>query len=161
MRATGTKAACLASRRTCCSSSAVNRPCGISGPGPSGRGGGHPPLSRSCWGHGGAWETTEQVGVCSSSLARAVGLGGTLVVTRMHLFFCQWRWLSRSFGEAKQIGRRRVARRLEKPSQRPYFEATIAHKSLQVGCKRLAGNGTLLLTNLDHQKLGRAIYRPK
>ena len=65
-------------------------------------------------------------------------------------------WLSRPFGEAKQIGRRHVARGLKGPSQRPLFKAAIAHKSLQARHKRLPGGGSLLATNLDHQKLGRA-----
>jgi hypothetical protein len=64
--------------------------------------------------------------------------------------------LSRAFGEAKQIEHRRVARGLEKLSQRPQNEAAIAPKMLQARYKQLLDGGSLLATNLDHQKLGRA-----
>jgi hypothetical protein len=50
-----------------------------------------------------------------------------------------------------------VARALEKLSQRPHFEAAIAPKLLQARYKQLLlDGGSLLATNLDHQKLGRA-----
>jgi hypothetical protein len=61
-------------------------------------------------------------------------------------------WLSRAFGEAKQIEHRRVARGLEKLSQRPQNEAAIAPKLLQARYKQLLDGGSLLATNLDHQK---------
>ena len=67
-------------------------------------------------------------------------------------------WVFRSFGEAKQVERLHTVRGLEKPSQRPRFEDAIAHKSLQTRHKRLPGGGPLLAKNLDHQKLGRALY---
>ena len=56
----------------------------------------------------------------------------------------------------KQIEHRRVARGLEKLSLRPQNEAAIAPKLLQARYKQLLDGGSLLATNLDHQKLGRA-----
>jgi hypothetical protein len=64
--------------------------------------------------------------------------------------------LSRSFGEAKRIERRHVLRGLEKLSQRPQNEVAITEKLLQARYKQLLEGGSLLATNLDHQKLGRA-----
>ena len=72
------------------------------------------------------------------------------------VIFCQRYWLSPVFGEAKQIEHRRVVRGLEKLSQRPQNEAAIAPKLLQARYKQLLDGGSLLATNLDHQKLGRA-----
>ncbi len=52
-----------------------------------------------------------------------------------------------------------MVRGLEKLSQRPQNGAAIAHKSLQARYKQLLEGGSLLATNLDHQKLGRAKIR--
>src|SRR5438270_8060991 len=53
-----------------------------------------------------------------------------------------------------------MVRGLSEPSQRPHFKATIVHKPLQARYKQLPGGGSLRATNLDHQKLGRALAAP-
>ncbi len=45
---------------------------------------------------------------------------------------------------------------LGKLYRRPLFEVAITHKPLQAKYKQLPEGGSLLATNLDHQKLGRA-----
>jgi DNA primase len=65
--------------------------------------------------------------------------------------------LSPAFGEAKQIEHRRVARGLQKLSQRPQNEASNCSQTVASEIQtQLLDGGSLLATNLDHQKLGRA-----
>src|SRR5215216_2956451 len=65
--------------------------------------------------------------------------------------------LSLTSGETKRVGRRLGVRGLGKSSRRPLLEAVSAHEPLQARYKRPPRGGSLLATNLDHQKVGRAV----